>query len=336
MAVKKFAFKMFLFLAIQFVIATIFLANYLGQNRYGYMAAFDDKIELLKLHSEPSIILLGGSNVAFGINSPLMEDNFNRPVINTGLQGGLGLDLYLSLATRFAQKGDIVILMPEWGMLSGHFAPKPLPLQQLLRESPTALQYISPSDEFNFKTFLDTFALAELASAIQNGTKYRSEKTKKRLLAKAKKAGMYSRLNFDHHGDFVGHHGAESDENIEDHDCVISFSLERYQEAIERINGCAEALRKRGVHLYLAYPPTPDPFFERFKHNIVQADEFLRECLNVPVLHAPQDSRFPCNLFFDTPYHLTEHGKNERTNVLIRAMSGDQRIASRLSSNFRK
>ena len=48
---RKFATKAILFVAIQLVIGSIILVNYMNQKRYGYMGAFDDKIELLKNHA---------------------------------------------------------------------------------------------------------------------------------------------------------------------------------------------------------------------------------------------------------------------------------------------
>lgn len=296
------------------------------------MGAFDDKIELLKNHDQPSIILLGGSNVAFGISSPRLNQHFNRPVINTGLQGALGLDLYLNLARQYARKGDFVILLPEWAMLSGLFQPHELPLQQLVRESPSAIAYIDAHEAFDPKCFLDEYAMPEFAYILQTGMKFRTEKTRQRLHAEAKiRAGMYSRLNFNEQGDFVGHHDKTSNTDIASLSCSISFREKIYQQAVDRINTCAEDLRKRGAHLYFGYTPTPEPFFEQFQTEIAHADEFLRANLNIPVLHKPENSCFPTDHFFDTIYHLNKRGKRKRTGMLIRSIAGNDRIASQCS-----
>ena len=321
-----------MFAAIQLVIGSIFLTNYMFQNRYGYMGAFDDKVKLLKEHDEPSIILLGGSNVAFGVSSPRLQQRFNRSVINTGLQGALGLDLYLTLAVQHAREGDFVILMPEWAMLAGCFRPRQLPFRELLRESPGALKYIEAYENFDAKYFLDDFALAELAYVLQTGMKFRSEATRQRLFAEAqRRAGMYSRLNFNDQGDFVGHHNKKPEVDIASQHCFIYFKEGVYQQTVERINACAKVLERRGAKLYFAYSPTPEPFYKQYQSDIAKVDEFLRANLDIPVLHKPENSCYPVDHFFDTVYHLNQRGKRKRTGMLIRSIMGNERIAENLS-----
>ena len=65
---KKFIVKSFLFLAIVALIA-VFI-NLLNKNvKSNYMAAIIDKHKRLDSIKSPKIILAGGSNLAFGINS---------------------------------------------------------------------------------------------------------------------------------------------------------------------------------------------------------------------------------------------------------------------------
>lgn len=55
-----------------------------------YDAALVDKVDRLKSITEPKIILVGDSNVAFGINSKKIEEELGMPVVNLGLHGALG------------------------------------------------------------------------------------------------------------------------------------------------------------------------------------------------------------------------------------------------------
>lgn len=55
-----------------------------------YDVALIDKVERLKGITEAKIILVGDSNVAFGINSEKIEEELGMPVVNLGLHGALG------------------------------------------------------------------------------------------------------------------------------------------------------------------------------------------------------------------------------------------------------
>ena len=76
----------------------------------GYDAALIDKrSRLLSIH-EPKIILCGNSNVAFGIDSQLIEKEMGMPVVNLGLHGSLGDRMTETLAKENLGEGDIVVL----------------------------------------------------------------------------------------------------------------------------------------------------------------------------------------------------------------------------------
>lgn len=55
-----------------------------------YDAVLIDKVDRLKSINEPKIILVGDSNVAFGMNSKKIEEELGMPVVNLGLHGALG------------------------------------------------------------------------------------------------------------------------------------------------------------------------------------------------------------------------------------------------------
>lgn len=324
---QKFIAKLALFTLIQLAILSVICFNYSHRIRLGYMASFEDKIALLKKHEEPSLIVLGGSNVAFGIDSPRIENRLGIPVINAGLHGALGLDLYVAMAEEFAKEGDIVLLLPEWAMLSGIFAPQQIQLQQLLRESPIAWQMLTRSLDVKAKRFLDELALPEFAHLVQDGTKVRTEQVEQRLIHDARQPGIYSRLNFNEHGDFIGHHSFGTVKDIANIPCNVDFHGDAYRQAINKINALAKSLEKRGATLLFGYPPFPDPFSQEFEEQISTGHRFLSKHLNVPILHGPSKTSYPIDHFFDTVYHLNRKGKTKRTSLLIRSLSQHQQIA---------
>jgi len=67
-----------------------------------------EKVRLLESTPSPRIIIFGGSNIALGIDSEMIEQAFGIPVINDGLQVGLGVTP-LNEIRKYLRPGDIII-----------------------------------------------------------------------------------------------------------------------------------------------------------------------------------------------------------------------------------
>ena len=81
----------FLLLLIEIAGITAFSYFVIGsQYQYNYQASLIDKVERLTSIDEPKIILVGHSNLSFGIKSEMLEEALGMPVVNLGLHGGLG------------------------------------------------------------------------------------------------------------------------------------------------------------------------------------------------------------------------------------------------------
>lgn len=78
-----------------------------------FSAGLNEKFDRLCSIEEEKIIIVGGSSVAFGIDTPLMEEHLGRQVVNFGLYAALGTKLMLDLSRANINEGDIVILAPE-------------------------------------------------------------------------------------------------------------------------------------------------------------------------------------------------------------------------------
>src|SRR5262245_56977492 len=61
-----------------------------------YMAAMIDKSERLAHLASPRIVVIGGSNSAFGLDGEELEKAFHRPVVNMSMHGGLGFEFMVN------------------------------------------------------------------------------------------------------------------------------------------------------------------------------------------------------------------------------------------------
>ena len=78
-----------------------------------YANALGEKMDRLMEIKEDKIVIVGGSSVAFGYDSEIIEEYTGMPVVNFGMYAALGTKLMLDLSRAGIKKGDIVIVAPE-------------------------------------------------------------------------------------------------------------------------------------------------------------------------------------------------------------------------------
>jgi len=84
-----------------------------AQYENSFVSALKDKRERLLDIESPKVVIIGGSSVAFGIDSALIEKYTEMPVVNFGLYAALGTKLMLDLSRDGIGEGDLVIIAPE-------------------------------------------------------------------------------------------------------------------------------------------------------------------------------------------------------------------------------
>ena len=84
-----------------------------SQYTEAYVGVLNEKVDRLMSIEEDKIVVIGGSSVAFALDSALMEEELGKPVVNFGLYAALGTKLMLDLSRDGIKDGDIVILAPE-------------------------------------------------------------------------------------------------------------------------------------------------------------------------------------------------------------------------------
>ena len=78
-----------------------------------FVGALNEKYDYLHSVEGEKIVVVGGSSVAFGLDSERLSRYTGMPVVNFGLYAALGTKLMLDLSDSAIGEGDIVILAPE-------------------------------------------------------------------------------------------------------------------------------------------------------------------------------------------------------------------------------
>lgn len=298
---KKLAIKSILFLSLITIgIALVYIL--LPESKENVMASIIDKEALLESTNSPKIVLVGGSNVAFGIDSEMIDDNFNYEVVNTSLTGGMGLTYMLSFVKPYLREGDIVILALEYQILYNNKYISYIALNEALGLYPAALKYVSP--------FGDPIQPTRILRTIQRRTLNYLGLSRKSTI------NHLSRTGFNKYGDLIEHLDKGP----------MDIQVKRYPlkykpanpEIINELNDFYKYCLERGVKVYLTSPPFPQILKPDLEINGDQWTSNLQQSLLIPIISDPDDYLFPENYFWGQAYHLNADGRRERTQILVK------------------
>lgn len=264
-----------------------------------YLSSFNDKIEKIKKRKSKSIILIGGSSMAFGVDSKLLEDSLKLPVINLGLQASLGMYIPLNQFLKFSRHGDILIFAPEYSQYlnNNKFGVGSTPAKTVQLLDPTLLIKYNFSQIRQMLPFIMPSALMKIKSYFSTNNNLDS-----------------SRNGFNDYGDFIGHLNLPSrTPKTKPHYTYIG---KLNSETFEFISNFKEKAKKKGVKVYISFQPI---LLESAKLNM-EVIHLIQTQLNksgIPILGNPNDYFFNPEFLFEGENHLNRNGRYLRTIQLI-------------------
>ncbi|MDB4724301.1 hypothetical protein OAF71_00760 [bacterium] len=319
---KPFIIKTVAFLALQlcFLLVICRMGNP-EISHTSYYHAMYDKLDYLESLQGNRLIMVGGSSVAFGVDSKKVARNLNWKPVNFGLHAATGLDFYLSLLRRNVRAGDLVLLLPEYEMLIGREGAETK--FELMQACPQFAADLCSSWKSR-KSLLDRDALHLLHESMVRAFDPNPPVHH----------GIYSRHGFNEQGDMIAHHGVCNEQIVKSSFLALaSEDLKQANETIRSLNDFAEFCRSQGVKLLISYPPITQSRFDGSRDFLEDLHQLLVNQLDVDILNRPEDSIFQEGQFFDTYYHLTEEAKWKRSTRLNLALhqylAGTSRVAHR-------
>ena len=279
----------------------LFVGSQYNQN---YQAAFLDKIERLKSIDEPKIILVGNSNLSFGIDSQKLQDSMGMPVVNLGLHGGLGNAFHRNMAKYNIRKDDIVVLcQTSYGDDDDD------------EIHDYTLAWITID---NHLEYLGIFRPEDYAGLLSSYPTYLKKALYLRISHKGNLdyGGSYSRNAFNKYGDVI----------VKPAISQLDFSRSEYNyppptvsdQQAAAINDYNRYVASHGAELVIAsYPILFSDYSVYTKDDIIAFQKELEEKTDCDLISDFTDYLFPCELFYNTNAHLTEEGTAIRTELLI-------------------
>jgi len=301
---KKFITKCFLFF---FVIFFILLTGFLISSKLikeNIHYSIYDKHKLLTAKKEkPRIILVGGSNLSFGIYSPLIEREFNVNVINTGIYASYGLKYIIDDIKPFIKEGDIVVLSPEYNHFFDDFFYGGQALIQGLSVYPKNWRNLNWRQILTVIKFFPKESLVKIKSYLTT------------FIKPMDIVDSYHRKSFNSNGDAVKHWGVTKKKPTP----IIHVKGKFNDAALDYVSEFSKYIKEKNAYMYFSFPGLNQSSFKKSEQaiNILYSRILSKD---IKVIEKPIDYSIPDSLHYDTSYHLTKEGQYFRTNKLIRGL----------------
>ena len=295
-------------LALLLPLGAILGIGFLTPPQYGdtFLGALSPKYERLYSIEEPKIILIGGSSVAFGYNTKLMEEKLNMPVVNFGLYASLGTKVMLDLAEDSIGRGDIVILAPE------------MDAQTLSLYFNGETFWQAADSDFSLLLNVDSENYSALAG---NFWGYAKEKFYYLQKGAPNPEGVYNKASFDEYGDIV--YQRPYNQLTLNYDPTLTITLEPSivdAAFLDYVNAYIQKAESKGATVYFTFSPMNELALESntTDESLWHFYDYLCRVLDCEVISNINDCIMDAGYFYDSNFHLNDSGVTVRTASLIK------------------
>ncbi len=269
-----------------------------------FVGALDEKVERLASIEGKKTVVIGGSSVAFGLDSALMEAHLGMPVVNFGLYAAVGTKAMLDLARPHIGAGDIVVLAPEVNAetLSLYFNAQNM--WKAIDDKPSLFFSLRGDSKKQMLGAMYSHAAQKMQDAA----------------APADPEGVYNSKSFNSYGDIA--YPRENncmplyyDPNtpIEISPSILSADFTEY------LNAFIAHCEKKGATVYFSYSPmNRAAITESTTEESVRAfEKTLKNTISCENISMIDSYIMDAEYFYDTNFHLNDAGVRLRTRTLI-------------------
>ena len=270
-----------------------------------FLAGLSVKYHRLKSIDQPKIVVIGGSNVAFGLDSLTMEKYTGFSVVNFGLYATLGTKAMLDLSKSSVNKGDIIVISPETDAQT----------MSLYYNGESMWQALDGDYGMLWDVGFDNFGplLGAFFSYSNDKLNFYLDKSM------PDPKGVYKKTSFNKLGDIIYERPYNSMLLHYDptHQIMLDPSIVQ-DDFIEYLNRYAKYVRNKGAKIYFSFPPMNRLALEKgsTEASIYSFYEYLRDKLDFEIISDINDYILDKDYFYDTNFHLNDTGVRVRTSML--------------------
>ncbi len=282
------------------------LPSYYSQTYYAELPALFHKLQNTQGNK---IVIVGGSNVAFGVDSAeletmLRQQGFDYTVCNFGLYAAVGTGAMLSLSEHALRKGDIVVLAiePLEDTFSSYFGATAM--LKCAEDAPELLLYLNDRQR---------------SAVVGNYLAYLQERAEiSRSGIAPQPSGAYAKASFDGNGDMIfaraGNMMALGYDTAVPID-LAGFSVE--EGFAEQLNGYIAAAKQKGARVVMSFSPmNRDAILDTSGETVYGFFRNLQRTVNCPIISDPNCYIMESGWFYDSNFHMNDAGMAVRTHRL--------------------
>jgi len=294
---KRFLIRIIIFFSIFIIIVILLLILPYSPKVNHEMYIEKTKDSLLENVISPRIIFIGGSNIAYGLNSQLIKDSLNINPINTSINAGIGLKYILKSSIKSIREGDTIIIIPEYHQFYGDLADGEIVLLPLLFEVSHKFSLI----DFNQYIKLSQYIPKYIASKLEFWRDYD-------FVGFAKK-----NINaYNKYGDEYEHWSRPKPTSFEKYEMNDSLN----NNAFKLLAAFKTKVENKKAHLYISFPCYAESSFNNCSNQINIIENKFKG-LKIEIIGSASRYKMNDSLIFDSEYHLTKKGVDLRTELFI-------------------
>lgn len=286
-----------LIIALIYIGCVIYILKYQTPNQDSYLYAYRNKLNYLESLSSPRLIFVGGSNLAFGIDSKAIGDSVGLNVVNTATHAGIGLRYMIDDLKGRVRKGDVIVIVPEYAQFTSGY------------NGGVGNENLTSVIAYNDRPTLNLLNMSQWYTFILGIPKEIKTNRSSRYV---ENAFCYSARNFNIYGDEVSHWDYPSPGNFENVTGKETLSEYAVKDLAEKIT----SLRAAGVNVLLMWPTTIQ---SKYDNNLDFIDEIRNALAKENIIFDSRQDLLvnPDSLAFDTPYHMSMPAVKMNTKKII-------------------
>jgi hypothetical protein len=270
-----------------------------------YMYALIDKFDRLKTENSPKMVLIGGSNLAFGMDSQTISEYYDMPVVNMGLHAGVGLKFLLEGITPYIKKNDLVVIIPEYGHFYDLYLGNGANLvNALFNVYPQGFRLLNLQQWFMILSEIPRYSIDNLQSAYISGHAFKKYEHK-----------IYARNSFNCYGDVTAHWASSSYIKYQFKNSKVRKIDKKMLKDLEKH---VLFFQSQGVEVVILPPAIVNTVAQSIHGEIQQVTEALAQNSNRAYRYFyPERYSLPDSLGYDTRYHFLKPGIDIRVQYII-------------------
>ncbi len=274
--------------------------------QYGetFLGELSAKFDRLNSVDGEKVVLIGGSSLAFGLDSATMEEYLGRPVVNFGLYATLGTKVMLDLSRSAIGRGDVIVICPE------------IDAQTLSLYYNAESMWQAADSDYSLLFHIGFDNLGDMAGGFWD---YLGKKLEYANGEGLSVSGVYTKAAFNEYGDIVYERPYNQMTLGYDPNKMIELSGDVFDSAfVDYLNDYVRMARRRGAEVYFSFPPMNRDAVTTTDEEAVKAFyQFLYENLECEVISDVNDYVLDSGYFYDSNFHLNDAGVPIRTLRLV-------------------